>query len=369
MTDQPWLLYSPVEPARDAPRRGRQGIHSFTWSLWPWMNWLLPVVGILCVGNGGWALLLLLVVSPVLVPAAGLLGSLPRFVLRRSGAVTTPAPITALLLLQWWAWGAAMITPPGATDGSPIPAVMQVLSPLPISGGFLSAVLLGASLIAVSCWIAVLVIAIVLASRAEPARRQGAKGWTAAAWIAAFALPLLLVATIWLGGAVTAQQRDAAGATVAEVQALPLSEQAARAVERHDRAQAQLSAVRGMIAEDGWELSSRGIDTRTSFSEAVESYGFDLRFEHRASPGESVDADAVAAELLRQGWTEGERGAIVDPHGNVVEISANDDRVWVSLNSPTWWGDAYDLFEELGGYDPADGAFEQTYAYDEWPEL
>lgn len=362
MTDQPWLLQSWNEPAWSPPRNGRSDIHSFVWGLWPWMNWGLPVIAMFTIGNGGWMALLLLVASPVLVPALGLLGSLPRFLLRKSGISTTPAPITTLLFVQWWAWAAAMITPAGATDGSPIPAVMQGLSTAPLSGGFLQAVMLAGGGIALACWTAVLVLAIVLRTRTAPS--SPSKRWTLVAWIAAFILPALFAATIWLGGVVTAQQRDAAGDTVAEVQALPLSVQAERALERHEQAQGQLSLVRGMIADDGWQVTDWGVNTRTTFSDSVDSYGFDLRFEHEIVAEGDVDVDAIERELIGQGWTEDVRGALVDPHGNIVEIFSSEGRLWVSLESPSWWGDPWDISDELG--DSADESA-RTYRYDEWP--
>jgi hypothetical protein len=362
MTDQPWLLQSPPAPARRTPNADRRDIHSFTWVVWPWVNWLLPVLAIFCIGNNGWALLALLLFSPVLVPAAGLLGSLPRFLLRRSGSTTTPGPITVLLFVQWWAVITGMITPAGATDGRPIPAIMQGLSPRPISSAYLSDVMLVAAGIVVACWIAVLAIASVTASRKHV---WASKRWTVVAGVAAVGLPLLFVATAWLGGAVTAQQRDAAGATVAEVQAQPLSSQAQQALERHDRAQAQLSLVRGMIAGDGWQASMRGFGDLTTFAEGADSYGVDIAFRYDVPAGDAVDVDAVVAELRQRGWTDGERGALLDPDGNTIEIDAYDQTIVVSLVSPRWWGDSDDLNEELGVYH--DDSAAEPYAYDDWP--
>lgn len=349
-----------------SPMRGG-GIHDLTWSVWPWVNWLLPILAIFAVGNNGWGLLMLLVVSPVLVPVLALLGSLPRFLLRRAGATTTPPPVTVLLFVQWWAWVAAVITPPGATDSRPIPAVMQGLSPRPLSGDFLGAVMAGGALLGVLCGVAVLVLAIILRTKtlSVPAVRR----WTRASLIAAFALPVLFVALIWTGGEVTAQQRDAAGDTVAEVQAQPLSQQAARALERHEQTQTRLSEARGMIAADGWRVSARGIDQRLSSKHGVDAYGFDLEFEHDRVSDEVVQA--ARADLLAAGWSEGERGRLVDAQGYSIEIVAYAEVVVVSVSSPTWWGEDYDLSEELGLYDrsPSDEAFVRTYASDEWPSL
>ena len=45
MLDPQAQMLAPV-PFRPSvhPRGG--GIHAFTWALWPWINWLLPIVGI-----------------------------------------------------------------------------------------------------------------------------------------------------------------------------------------------------------------------------------------------------------------------------------------------------------------------------------
>lgn len=364
MTDKPWLLFTPPAPERWAPKSGREDIHSFVWKLWPWVNWLLPVIAILCIGNNGWGMLLLLFASPLLVPVLGLLGSLPRFILRKSGITTTPAPITSLLFVQWWAVITAMITPPGITDGRPIPPLMQGLSLRPISGDYLSMVLLVGTAIVVACWIAVLTIASITASRK---RASDSKRWTVVAWVAVAVLPLMFVATILLGGAVTAQQRDAAGDTVAEVQAQPLNVQAQRALERHERAQAQLALVRGLIAEDGWQVSLRGFDDRTTLADAVDGYGVGIAFEYEPSATDAVDVSAIEAELRQQGWTVDADGSFIDPDGNTVEIDEYEGVIEVSLVSPRWWGDSYELSDELGVYDGQDEVRARTYTADEWP--
>lgn len=351
---------------RTVRQRKRSRIHDFAWGVWPWMNWLLPIVGIFAVGNGGWFLLMLLVMSPILVPILGLLGSLPRFLLRRAGWSTAPAPVTTLLFVQWWAWIIAMITPLGATDSIPIPAIMQELSPRPIAGQFLTSLLAAAGGTAVVCWVVVLILVIVLRRRSD--RASTGRGWALVARTTAILLPLLFFALIWLGGEVTAQQRDAAGATPAEVQTEPLSVQAARALERYESVQSQLSQVRGMLADDGWRLFSRGFESRGSWASGIDEYGFDLRFDRELVTGETVDLDAARAELLALGWTEDERGQLVDSYGNTLLFWADEHSVSVWLTSPSWWGDAYDLSDELDR-DAADSedVFARTYAYDEWP--
>lgn len=367
MREQLWSRERSFAPSRSAPtpQRSEVGIHAFVWAIWPWMNWLLPLAAIFCVGNSGWGLIILVVASPVLVPIAGLLGSLPRFLLRRSGAAA-PAPITTLLIVQWWAWVTAMVTPAGATDTTPIPAMMQQMSSRPISADYLNAVLAGASLTGALCGVAVLVLAIVSTRRAEGEPRAGATGWTWSAWLAIGLLPLLFMAVVWFGGVATDQQRDASGASVGEVQAQRFAVQVDVAGERYEQAQEQLSRVRGMIAVDGWRPSTRGLDTRTLTAEAVDSYGVDIVFER--DPLADGVLDGLEDSLIEQGWTRGGDGAIVDPQGHVVEIFADENIVRVSLVSPTWWGDAYDLSDALGFYDDGfDDDYERTYAWDDWP--
>jgi len=354
---------TPVRPARE--RRG-SGIQRFVWMLWPWMNWLLPIAAIFVVGNSGWFLLLLLVVALVLVLVLGLLGTIPQFLLGNEGWKTAPAPVAVLLIVQWWAWIAALVVPQGATYGRPVPSIVQLLSPRPVAGDFLVTVLVASVSVGVLCWVAVLILSIILRRRSGSV--SPGRGWTRGAVVAAIVPPVLLVAVIWSGGEVTAQQRDDAGATVAETAAEPLREQAARALDRYESAQSQLSEIRGMLADDGWWLTSRGFDSRSSWGSGADAYGFDLGFEYEFTAGEAPDVDTVHAELLTLGWSEDERGRLVDPHGNTVLMWADSRAVSVSLTSPSWWGDTDELSDELDrGVE--DDAFGRPYAANEWPGL
>lgn len=75
----------------------------FLWLAWPWVNWILPallIFGYSFSNSAGWDGLFLLFLSPVLVPAFGLLGSLPRFIMRRRGYEAAPAPVGVMLAVH-----------------------------------------------------------------------------------------------------------------------------------------------------------------------------------------------------------------------------------------------------------------------------
>lgn len=74
------------------------------WRAWTWANWLLPVLFVVvCVRREGasWEGLIVLALSPVLVPTIALLSSIPRCVLRRRGWVLAPRQIVVPLLVCW----------------------------------------------------------------------------------------------------------------------------------------------------------------------------------------------------------------------------------------------------------------------------
>ena len=369
MTDHTLQVQDPGAQAGPPPKQRNRGIHGFTWAIWPWMSWVLPVAAVFIGGNAGWSLIFALMLSPVFVPATGLLGMLPRFLLRKAGHTVTPAPISALLFVHWWAWVAAMISMRGSSDAAPSPALIERLSPWTIAGSMLEVVVFVAIVVAVASWIAILVIVLVTRSRPVPAAGGGTGAWTAVSWTAALLMPVALVAGGALAGAVTAQMKDAAGATVAAVQSEPADSLVAQAVTRHDEAQAQLSVVRALIADDGWTRTNRGVNDRTSYREMLPSYGLSLRFEHDLA-GIDVDLDAIRAELLASGWVEGAEGTIVDPDGNIVTMAMTETGLLLSLDTPTWWGDAGEINTALGIPElPTDEFYAETFAADEWPEL
>lgn len=107
-----------------------------TWAIWPWLNWLLPIGFCLAALGTGRGVLPMLAVfaSPLLVPAAGLLGALPRRMLRSQGVgAATPASITWLLVLHWWSWIGMAVTLPDDTFVEVRPSLLQRLLGQPLS--------------------------------------------------------------------------------------------------------------------------------------------------------------------------------------------------------------------------------------------
>ncbi|MFG6402977.1 hypothetical protein [Microbacterium sp. P04] len=359
----------PVPPAT-AVGPAAAGIARFAWAVWPWMSWLLPVFLVLrgfISGSGGWEALILLFASPVLVPVLGLLGMLPWFLLRRRGWRSTPAPVIWLLFLNWWGWFGFIITIRGIGDSGDIPSMLVGAGEVRLSQGAEQALLFVCLLLAAGAWVAILVIVL-----AHPRVSAAAYArWTVVAWIAAIAVPVLLIAGVLGATAATTQQRDAAGDTVAEVESQPIDTQLERAEARYDELQRMLVPLRESFGTSGWEVYSSGFsDYAGSCSDAeAECYSVEATFTLDAvTTGASAES---FADLLRSaGWEteQGGYGANGEKDGYVVDGSiAEDGSVWLELSSPTWWGDPSELRQALGEIAPrVEG---ELYASDEWPSL
>lgn len=381
----PWHLPQPQPKSRPA------GIQGFVWAVWPWMNWILPTFFVLhgFLGVGGWGTLLLLFASPIFIPAAGLLGALPRFLLRKRGHSTTPAPIVGLLFVNWWGWVALTLTMQDAGDSGPLMSLLRSMLTVPLSVDYEQGLYVVAICVAIAAWLAVLVIAIVLprasaAPSSEPTMATGRgseRPWVVVAWVSAFLVPALFVATVVVGVEVTAAQPDASGDTVAEVEAMPISAQADRAQQNYERTQQRLSEVRELIAEDGWRLraedgewvGSVGFGTRPweCRQADVECYTFEVRFSLDEAPAD-FDRDRFDDALREAGWMPPEYGdGWTDAEGHRLRVTVYpaNNRLSIELESPQWWGDTYELRNEMGWSDDESLGLGRTYRFDEWPPL
>lgn len=373
----PWHL--PAPQPRPAPR----GIRGFTWAVWPWMSWILPVFfafhGFL--GGGGWGTLVLMLASPVFIPAMGLLGMLPRFILRKRGHRTAPAPLVSLLFVNWWAWFAFTITMQDAGDSGPLETMLGAIVPARLSSNYEQGLFLAAVGIAALSWLAILLIAIAQPAPRPEAPTRGGAG-DAVAWNAAFLVPALLVGAVVLGVQVTALQTDAAGDTVSQVEALPIAAQADRAEANYTLTQQKLSEVRELIAEDDWSVRDehggwvRGPAFASSYGSCggsdADCYVFEVGFALELAPdGFDSYSDAWDEQLSEIGWEPSDRGyGWTDADGFTLEVEQrqNVDGIVVAIESPSWWGDTYDLRQELGEADE-DLGLGRTYRFDEWPPL
>ncbi|MFE6735137.1 hypothetical protein [Microbacterium sp. NPDC057650] len=353
---------------------------SFVWQAWPWMNWLMPAF--FCVSGlfreGGWMALIMLMVSPILIPAAGLLQSLPRMLLRRSGARQAPAPIAPLLFVTWWSWFLLAISMQDAGDGPTTPSILENITGTIQSSSFLGAVLGAAALGILLSGFAILMLAVTL-----PRGAASSRPWRITAMVSVVAVPALIFGFVFAFASAAAAEvqarTDAAGDTVAEAQARSLEEQGQLAAQRYEKNQRTLSEVRALIAPDGWaEAAGGGAPTRDApgCSREVDCYDVFAGFSSDAfgEDGPRIDLDALETRLTAQGWEKGrwfgaeDRGLVVtDADG--AELTVTD---WgeISLNSPAWWGDWYDFADQIeSDRDIADQELAPTYAADEWPPL
>lgn len=358
-------------------------IARFTWAIWPWMNWLVPAFVCLhgLFGNGGWESLVLIPASLVLVPGTALLGALPRFLLRRQGYREAPLPIVPLLFVVWWGWicvGAAM---PGATDSAPLPSIVNALTGERLPSAIETGLLAVGAIAATMCWVAVLIIALLRAQRMRagttPARPHRAS--MVVAWVAAFVVPLAIVASCVVGVGLQATARDADGDTFGTVAARDRDTRDELDLRRYDATQQALAEVRAQISPSDWT----GAEARASSSRdcpwltaATECYAVTARFVRESST--PPDFAALAESLGAAGWDVGdavtdEWGAVEletrSPEGVSVRVrystgEAGRRFVNVRATSPSWWGSSYEV-----RLNSADIDAEQSYAADDYPRL
>lgn len=387
MTERRLEPVAESEPPHRTPTPGswRSGIRRFAWLAWPWMSWGLPLLYALWGFGAGGYLVFALLLAPLAIlaiPVLGLLSDVPRLVLRHRGHDTAPGPIVWLLFLNWWGWLASAAL-----------AATTVRGPVLRGGVFAdigeSALRrdLGtiAPLVVIVTGLALIVLAAVVPrgsafdfdgpERPPEPRRDP---WAIAALVAAIALPLPLVVILLIDGDATAGQTDAAGDTAAQVAALPIDQQAARAEANYAEAQQRLSEVRALVADEGWVIRDRwGAKINAS---GFELYGICAEIEtpcYTLEVGFAVDAVAVDLRsstvtdaLAELGWTKtGEPGEWVSADGYTLTTDQDDSgRVTLELVTPAWWGDDADLNDEIGRGDPNEG-IGVTYRADEWPPL
>ncbi|MGF2948350.1 hypothetical protein [Microbacterium alcoholitolerans] len=345
-------------------------IRRVSWRIWPWMNWLLPVGFCLVTLMTGRGVLPLLVIfgSPVLILAAGLLGSLPRLMLRRQGlAAATPGAIVWLLILQWWSWVGMAVAMPDDTFVSARPSPLQRLTGQGLSDDFSMGVFAGSIVVGAASWVAVLI----LSSRVPEPRRL--RGWDRVAWSAAAAGPALLMLAGSIGVGAVEVQTDAAGERPGQVRQLSAAEQVDRAQERYDAAQQIVSELRGIAAAGRWEANAARAESMNVDGRGWESYRLLIDFSHDATPDLVVDRDAFATVLTSAGWSVTRADAVPlridarDAQGARLTMEQQGDTpLRIMVTTESWWQSAdVPVTAELGrGGDIGGG-----YAAEEWPRL
>ncbi|KZE90538.1 hypothetical protein [Microbacterium sp. TNHR37B] len=344
-------------------------IARFVWAVWPWMNWLVPAF--VCFhglfGNGGWESSFLIYGAVVIIPAFALLAALPRFLLRKCGYQSAPLPIVPLLFVIWWGWtcvGAAM---PGVTDSAPLPSILNSLTGERLPSAIDAVLVTGGALAGTLAWAAVITIALVLAHRARagmPLSKPSRAG-VIVAWVAACAMPALLIAICVTGVHLGASALDANGDTHAAAEGRDRDARHELDQERYTTLQHDLADVRALISPTGWT----GAEARAKAghcpweTQATDCYSFDARFVHETA-GEP-DFVGIADSLQDSGWDTqdvmtDEWGAreldARSPHGVSITIrySTVDSSHFINVRatSPSWWGSRYDIRVPEEGVDP-----------------
>lgn len=126
---------SPMESAAHASI-----VNRLTWNVWLWLVWLLPVLLIVAkmLAPGGQEKIFLMVLSPIIILVAGVLGWLPRLILKRRGFRSSPSGVSAVFAVHWWAFSMCLLAIDSADHIGPLPSLLNLMLPfLPeaISGG------------------------------------------------------------------------------------------------------------------------------------------------------------------------------------------------------------------------------------------
>ncbi|MBK0422304.1 hypothetical protein JD292_09485 [Leucobacter sp. CSA2] len=291
------------------------------WYLWLPVAWFLPVLLILLrFSSGGWETLFLVMLSPVVVPGIALLAALPRFILRRRGWRYAPASVSSLLIASAWGLALMSLAVRGSGDSgtidSPLRTFFSGLSERAegMIAGF-------GSMLAFPCYLAALVVAIVLATRGpsrEAAHQSTAQPPKSAGWMRArdlipigvFVLvPVLAAVAAGVGTAIMRNgPRDFAGASEANTVALDRAAFEAQRERSWDRLQEQASPVRTGIAREGWLVASHG-GVRSVTADEPERYRLAASWEilFDGDPGSVAKRALSVAEA--QGWKRDLRDA------------------------------------------------------------
>lgn len=350
--------------------RVRRGIQAVTWWMWWPMSWLLPML--FCF-HGVFApdtlmAAFLMVGSVVIVPLAGVIGMLPRKLLRDRGFDSTPGPITGLLILHWW--GALTVTLV-ATDftwaGEPT-SVLRTALRVPISEASAHAIFAVAAIVTVLTWVAMVAFALAATPSAATHRL-----WGALAWVAVFAGPAIVVAAVASGVAASAAEQDSAGDSRDLAISRSLDQERALVQERYTQQQERLSTVRQAIVGGVWQAQPTVIDD--CYGTAGECYRIAIGYVY--TPDGPVDVDDVRRIIADAGWD------IVDSDDEAfgpARIEASDEAgrtlvfddlsngsFTLESHSASWWI-APESFRAIatGEGSPSPG---ELYAPDDWPEL
>lgn len=163
-------------------------INRLTWNVWLWLVWLLPAVliTIKMFAPGGMEKLFLMLLSPVIILLAGVLGWLPRLILKKRGFRYSPSGVSAVFAVHWWAFSLCVLGIDGADHIGPIPSPLSLALPFLGDGS-------SSGIVWVSMWMTGLsyaaLVALTIFTPAQTQQRRAS--WTAL--VAVVATPVVLI--------------------------------------------------------------------------------------------------------------------------------------------------------------------------------
>ncbi|MFC4223852.1 hypothetical protein [Lysinibacter cavernae] len=335
------------------------GFQSWLWQAWPLTSWILAayVAFHRLLFASGWETLMFLLLSPLIVPAIGLIESLPRFILRRRKHVTLPTPMAWILPTHWVFIVIATLSFEGSTDAAPTPSGLSVFSGQPIMETVEMAFAGVSLLVALATGTALLVLSIV-------SRPRGSKPMNPLRVSLAAGVPaLLLVCAPMVAAGATSTIPDSEGTTLREIRTMPIGEQLVLVEKRYEEMQHEFSTIRGFADTGDWVDVDMVIDS-ADWSGSVERYQLEL-FATSAD-AIAIDKDAFTQDLKSLGYERSTYGTRWEnPNGQAIELNEYETGAQLEFHSPQWWGDGDELRDRL---DASTGALKSDrYAADAYP--
>lgn len=351
-------------------------------SSWLIVNWaLLPLLILISfLGTDPWMSGVLAITSPLTVGVFGLLGMVPRIILKRRGITSVPAPLACCLVTHWCATTLAVLFLSG---GGPYDSLLG--GPLRLWHADEGELVRIALSCVAAAWVAECAIA------ATTQGRRPRPGWL---WLSV--LVTLAMPTAFVLGALAMQREadatpttpDATGLDRAAALAITDAEAARAQYERAwDEVQAQLAPIRSAIAEQHWSVVPWTSDPSHNSHPELRSYRVTMSW-HTVGLFDADDwYERLEAAIIAAGGTDirvqiagltaelpGERHLDVrlEPVDDsdtlsdlVLHISAGD--FWTPRADPHWQKLPAAPADENALVMPDGGP--RTYRGDTWPTL